>query len=168
MPPSEPLTHRLAFGTAFDLTAPINKTLRHKQLISRWFSRLTSASCPTVNRTPQLQAEIDKLLKAKSMKVCDIIIDPGYRNNTHQGVYAIFPPGDGDPVYVGRTIGGKDGVAQRIWDHEHGISSLLRELRDPQNFGDFLVRTIAIQPPRFAGLVELFGIATLDPVANRP
>jgi len=114
-----------------------------------------------------LLLEIQAILSASSITVGRIIQNPEYDNNKHQGVYCIRD-GNNEIIYVGQTIGGKDGVAQRIWDHANGISELMEFLNiNKKKFETFNVQSKEIQDIRLRSRVELFGIAVLNPVGNK-
>jgi hypothetical protein len=119
----------------------------------------------------RLMAAIDKLQAQPPLRVSEIIVDPLYSQWRHQGIYEIREPDDKQIVYVGKTKGACDGVAQRIWDHAHGQSGgsdLVNTLQvTRQTFADYRVRSIPIPDARFRGLAELFGIAFFDPKGNR-
>jgi hypothetical protein len=119
----------------------------------------------------RLMAAIDELHAQPSVRVGEIIVDPGYSRWSHQGVYEIRDQDDKQIVYFGKTKGARGGVAQRIWDHAHGRSggsNLVNTLQvTRKEFAEYLVRSIAILDARSRGFAELFGIAILAPKGNR-
>lgn len=114
-----------------------------------------------------LQKTLGELHARPSMYVKEMIVNPTYSDNRHQGLYDICDP-SGRVVYIGKTVSGQDGVAQRIWDHAKNISGLLNTLGvTPEKFADFAVRTLSIPDSRARGLAEYFAIALHDPRGNR-
>jgi hypothetical protein len=113
-----------------------------------------------------LSEKIESLLSSSPIKVSDVISSPNYENNRHQGVYCIH---DGNKfVYIGQTIGGRDGIALRIWDHAKEISELVEVLKvDTETFQTYLVRSLEVKDVRLRSRIELFGIAVLDPEGNK-
>ncbi|MDR0902564.1 MAG: hypothetical protein LBM92_07315 [Opitutaceae bacterium] len=118
-----------------------------------------------------LKNHVARLLNAPAMPVHEMITNPGYAQNRHQGVYALFAPSSGAPAYIGKTNCARDGVAQRIWDHANGISSPVTSEMAPDERElfrqQYSVRTIEIADSRLRSRVELFAIAVINPLKNR-
>ncbi len=88
-----------------------------------------------------------------------------------EGVYAISTPGDGEVVYVGKTI--RKHVVGRLYDHKHMDASsdlnviVKRFPTYPQRIDGYLVRCLKITDPRARGFFESFAIGILQPTFNR-
>ncbi len=114
----------------------------------------------------ELDKPLQQLFNATSHLVSDFTTQPTYGQNTQQGIYAIFDP-QNTCVYIGKTINGRDGLAQRAWDHANGIGSLFQRLEiELQQFQNYTVKILPIEDPLLRGRVELYGIATQRPIGN--
>jgi len=115
----------------------------------------------------KLQSLINQLRSQPPARVGAVIAEPLYSQMAHQGLYEIRDPEDATTIYIGKTTCARDGVAQRIWDHAKNVSGLLDKLKlKPEQFKDYLVRTIAVPDGRVRGLAEYYGIAIHDPRGN--
>jgi hypothetical protein len=106
-----------------------------------------------MNEPKKIQALCDELLLSQLFSF------PQYGKldiTCEKGVYVIYDP-QFEPLHVGNTPRGKNGICQRLNDHIGGSSSFAKNYLKPHNLSlkyGFMYRLLEIQNARERALVE--------------
>ena len=163
-------THRTA--TAFDLLAGmpagIFDTVRQARQLDKIGAMAAAAIGNAIgNRSPREHTRLSSLLqKLTSAPHIEFPLrGQALKTPTEKGVYIIFGP-TGKILHVGSTPRGRRGLAQRLRNHTHGISSFTR--KNPKRWRQILngkckFSFLIVEKDRDRALLEALAIGTLCP-----